>query len=250
LNKANQKDVAGTDVLLMTDAGNPSVPPSRRVPPTPIAEWLRHPLALLLVSSILIPSIVYFLQSRNASVAARQAKALSIINKNAEFDGQLYSIFTDLSFFNVHNESLLQKLKSTDDLAAIKKRNDELRDRRIEFDKEFAARYTEFSKSYSDQHLWVDDLVVEGVVLGLFSADDVRNGSSNPQLVKLKQDIEAYRKNVGNSRGVLGLFHDVLFRDNEYDPNKITGDWITGRYNRFHNERKLVVDELVRDFMP
>lgn len=243
----------------MTDAGNPGRPRPTPVRAESLTDWLRHPLALLLVSSILIPSIVYWLQSRNASVNAKQAKALNIITKNAEFEGQLYAIFTDLSFFNVRNAKLLvQTPKTADDRgpktardqAAIKKRVNDLRDRRNEFEKEFSARYTEFSKSYSDQHLWVDDLVVEGVVLGLFSAEDVRNRTSNEHLVKLKRDIEAYRKNVANSKGVLSRFYDVLFVNGQYDPNKITGDWITGTYNKYHLDRKLIVDELVRDFMP
>lgn len=214
-----------------------------------IAEWSRHPLALLLVSSVVIPLIIYRLQARNALLEARQRKALAIVASDAEFEGQLYSLFMDLSFFNSNNGTLLEIPKrETED--EKKKREDELAKRRADFEKEFANRYTDFSKLFSDQHLWVDDLPVEGVVLQLFTADDVRKQNTNQASVKLMKDVEAYRKNVADCRLVLGRFHDLLRDNGKYDPNKVTGDWITGTYNRLHIERKLIVDELVEDFMP
>jgi hypothetical protein len=213
-------------------------------------ESFRHPLALLLVSSILIPSIVYWLQARNTLREARQKKALEIVSRNADFEGQLYSLYTDLSFFNANNQSLLQPPKSPEDPGAKKTREDQLRKNREEFKKEFANRYIEFTKLFSDQHLWVDDLAVEGVVLRLFTAEDVRNKSSNPDLTKLLRDIETYRRNVADSRIVLGRFQDLLISEGRYDPNKISGEWVTGTYNKLRDQRRLIVDELVGDFMP
>lgn len=214
------------------------------------ADWARHPLALLLVSSALIPWIVYSLQARNALREARQKKALSIVTSNAVFEGQLYSLYTDLGFFNSNNKSLLQSPKSPEEPKSKRRREDELGKRREEFRKEFASRYTDFSKVFSDQHLWVDDLVVEGVVLQLFTADDVRTKSTNAALAKITKDVEAYRQNVADSRIVLGRFLELLLDDSKYDPNKITGEWVTGTYNKLHDRRKLIVDELVADFMP
>jgi hypothetical protein len=240
----------GVGVLLLTDADSVRSEPKNHHWLQISAASLRHPLALVLVSSLLIPFVIYLLQAHNASVDGRQKKALAIVTKNAEFEGQLDSIYADLSFFNVRKQTLLQPPKPTESSDAMKQNQDKLRDEQDKSEKEFANRYTEFSKSYSNQNLWVDDLVIEGVILGLFSANDIRNQNSKPNLVKLRNDIEMYRKNVVDSKSVLARYHKVLFEDEAYDPTKISGNWITGTYNRLHDERKLIVDELVRDFLP
>lgn len=251
--------VSGTDAIdslgamMLTDAGAFVVKGPRGAWLQRRADLFRHPLTLLIVTSILIPSIIYVLQSRKSLTEVRQKKALEIVGRNAEFEGQLSSLYADLGFFNNSNQEILQSNHEAFEQAAKAKRTykarGELDARRMKFDELYAKRYAEFAKSYSDQHLWVDDLPVEGIILELFSADDVLDKKPTPRLDKLRAHIEAYRKNVANSQEVLGLFHDALFQDGYYNTKEIGGRFTTA-YQKLHEERKALVDELVKDFLP
>jgi len=93
-------------------------------------------------------------------------------------------------------------------------------------------------------------LVIEGVILGLFSASDLSNQTPRPNLIKLRNDIETYRINIIDTKSILTRSYNAVFEVECYDPEKIKGESITGIYNKLHDQRKLIVDELVRDFLP
>ncbi|MDX6693313.1 MAG: hypothetical protein QOF02_916 [Blastocatellia bacterium] len=233
-----------------------------------LTNAVRHPLALLLISSAVIPAVVYMLNARRTLAEDRQKKAVEIVKQNADFEGQLYSLYADLSLFHQNNKQTLAASlpsdKTGDELEKL--RRAEIGRRQVELAKTFGARYAEFSKNYSDQHLWVDSLYVQGIILKLFTAEDVRKlrelqpeqpvSGLSANLLKLRDDIESYKQNFIDSAGLIGTYSALLLKK-DYDPltqsisDSISGaKGITGQYNNLRRERSIIIDNLVHDFTP
>jgi hypothetical protein len=259
------------DPMLLTDAGVLSPPPENNQIGfgKQLSEISRQPITLLIVSSILIPFIVFSFNSCKARREARQRKALDVIEKNSAFDGLLYSLYADLSTFYIKSKTIQGKTPE--------ERQQAIGDARERFLGEFSTRNVEFAKTYSDQHLWVDDLLLQGEILGLYSADDLQRlrtylrtqdvgaeKSLTPEackcgeaLAKLSRDVYAYRLNVSRSVGIIGTYLTLVSAPG-YEPNPTKDELkkkldeelkdITNSYNDRHAERKQIIDELVKDF--
>jgi hypothetical protein len=123
----------------------------------------------------------------------------------------------------------------------------------------------------------VDDLLLQGEILELYSADDLQRlrsylrtqdvggeKSLTPQmcncgeaLAKLSRDVYGYRLNVSRSVGIIGKYLKLVSAPG-YEPNpteeevkkKLDAELtaITSSYNDQHAERKQIIDELVKDF--
>ncbi|HBB94964.1 MAG TPA: hypothetical protein DC054_06205 [Blastocatellia bacterium] len=258
-------------MLLLTDAGMPGPSPQNDQIGfgKQLSGILRQPITLLIVSSVLIPFIVFSFNSCKARRDARQTKALDVIEKNSAFDGTLYSLYADLTTFYVNTKAIQGETPE--------ERQNAIKSAQEKFLGEFSTRNVEFAKTYSDQHLWVDDLLLQGEILELYSADDLQRlrsylrtqkvgaeKSLTPQmcncgeaLAKLSRDVYAYRLNVSRSVGIIGKYLKLVSAPG-YEPNpaeeevkkKLDAELtaITSSYNDQHAERKQIIDELVKDF--
>lgn len=230
-----------------------------------IPDILRHPFALLLMSSALIPLLIFVFNTYKTRVDARQKKALEIVEKNANFDSQLNLLSVDFAFFYKNNVRLfaeIDSLRTSDpgDKAAnlqLENKKKELRNKAKDFRSQVFDHYSQLVKSFpdSEKNIWVDGLFVQGMILNLFSADDLkalklsRNG--NQRLAQLQSDIEAYKTNYISSLALINGYQDKFFEDmpdtKRFD---LVNKELNQRYNDLNNARQEVVSNLVEDFTP
>lgn len=234
-----------------------------------LAEILRHPFALLLVSSALIPVLIFLFNSYKTLVDTRQKKALEIVEKNDDFERQLNLLNLDFAYFYKSNIQLFSeidglKTANTDDRAAmaeLEKKKAELRTSANAFNPKIFEHFSQLVKSFpdSDQNIWVDNLYLHGVLLGLYSAEELKAfktaGASSPavgrQLTNINRDIAAYKQNYVETMKLIGRFQNKLFDDvpgnQRFD--KVNQE-LNEKYNALSNARQEIISNLVEDFTP
>lgn len=245
--------------LLLTDAETFSVPTDsdkHKSFTTRLVEIFKHPFALLIISSMLIPLTIYIFNSYKSVRDSRQKKALEIISQSAEFEGRISSIYKDLTLFQEDNRELFKALiTSPNDAGNL----NQIKNRRERFQIFFNPRYSEFEKTGND-NLWVEDLYAEGVALQLFTSEDVQTLNSSegntdmskidPELKTLHENIDSYKKSFENTIQKIGDYKSNLINE-PADTKKIfvTGS-INDALNKQRKERKNIVQNLVKTFTP
>ena len=163
----------------------------------PVIEYLRHPLVVLLVGSLVGSIVIPYINARSTETRlfqeARLRKATEIMNHSREFSSEMNSLMTAIGSY--HFDNIRMRIRPAEYKQTQKEFNKKMNDRYIEFDK----------KAW----WWYGSLLQEAAILKLASQDDLR---------KIDEDIKKYAANVNEHTGVMGeLWHAVVSPD--YDPH-------------------------------
>ena len=198
-----------------------------------LVAFLRHPLLLLVVGSIigsiLIPYFSQEASKKKVLQEARLRKAVDIVDTNTRTVSQLNSLSTRVAMFHEHN----QRLKPTPAQLRV------LQDKLVE---DMDARYLEFEKL---GWWWYRDLNDEAVILNIVPA----NGSD-----ALRAHINSYGQNMLETTNALKtLWHPCISADYDYKGKK--GEEISEirkqmdkKLQDLFNARNGIVNQLVTDF--
>lgn len=212
-------------------------------------EWLRHPLVLLLLSSAIIPAVLYLFNKQRDLNESRQREALDIVAKNSVFEGQLYALFSELGLFHQSN---IKRAPAAEELTKLK----------TALDVSWSKNYLDFRKSYPDGHVWVDDLYGQGVILKIFTADEVRTLLSTPEkdkdklpasdLKKLSRSIKRYKETINESLSELRKFWEqcisVDYEFAEIGNTSRLQTRMTNRLNELRDERARLITDMSEVF--
>lgn len=197
---------------------------------TSVLDFLKHPLLLLIIGSIigsiLIPKISERSSRTQALQQARLRKAVEIVDNNTVTISQLNAIRTRLGMFHGDNVRLKPppaKLKELQDQLAQDMNN----------------RYLEFDKS---GWWWYRALNEQAVILEIVPP----TGSS-----KLRNHVEAYHDNIGQTVNVLQeMWHACVAADYDYKDARITQiqEKMNKAWNDVDKTRNQIVNDLVADF--
>lgn len=201
--------------------------------PNPSFEFLRHPLLLLVVGtiigSILIPYFSERATKKKVLQEARLRKAVDIVDTNTRTVSQLNSLSTRVAMFHENNVRLKP--------SPVELRT--LRDKLIE---DMDARYLEFEKI---GWWWYRDLNDEAIILNIVPS----NGSD-----QLREHINSYGQNMLDTTNALKtLWHPCISSDYDYKGKK--GEEISeikknmdAKLQELFNARNAIVNQLVSDF--
>jgi len=196
-------------------------------------EFLRHPLLLLAVGSIigsfLIPYLTDRATKKKVLQEARLRKAVDIVDTNTRMVSQLNSISTRVSMFHENN-------------LRLKPSPEELRTARDKLIEDIDERYLEFEKA---GWWWYRDLIDEAVILKIVPP----NGSD-----QLREHINSYGQNMLDTTNALKtMWHPCISAEYDYKGKK--GEEISEikkkmdvRLNELFNQRNAIVNQLVADF--
>ena len=196
-------------------------------------EFLRHPLLLLVVGSIigsfLIPYLTDRATKKKVLQEARLRKAVDIVDTNTRMVSQLNSISTRVSMFHENN-------------LRLKPSPEELRTARDKLIEDIDERYLEFEKA---GWWWYRDLIDEAVILKIVPP----NGSD-----QLREHINSYGQNMLDTTNALKtMWHPCISAEYDYKGKK--GEEISEikkkmdvRLNELFNQRNAIVNQLVADF--
>ena len=195
-----------------------------------ILDFLKHPLLLLIVGSIvgsiLIPRISEQASHTKALQDARLRKAVEIIDNNTRTISQLNALRTRLGMF--HSDNVRLKPAS----AKLKEWQDKL-------GADMNDRYLEFEKT---GWWWYRDLNDEAVVLEIVPP----TGSD-----KLRKDVNAYHTNILDTVKALNeMWHACVDATYDYQDPHITEiqQKMNKEWDDLTNARSQVVNDLVADF--
>lgn len=193
-------------------------------------NFLRHPLLLLIVGSIvgsiLIPRISEKASHTKALQDARLRKAVEIIDNNTRTISQLNALRTRLGMFHSDNARL------NPPPAKLKEWQDKL-------GADMNDRYLEFEKT---GWWWYRDLNDEAVILEIVPP----TGSD-----KLRNDVNAYHANIlGTVKALNTMWHACVDADYDYKDSHITQvqEQMNMDWDNLTNARNQVVNDLVADF--
>lgn len=193
-------------------------------------EFLKHPLLLLIVGSvigsILIPRISEKASRTKALQDARLSKAVEIVDNNTKTFSQLNALRTRLGMFHTDNV----RLKPSP--AKLKELQDKLSE-------DMNNRYLEFERT---GWWWYRDLNDEAVILEIVPP----TGSD-----KLRDDVNAYHANVVQTVTVLNeMWHPCVEGGYDYKDGRVTQimEKVNKEWEDLGNARNQLVNNLVADF--
>lgn len=194
-------------------------------------DFLKHPLLLLIVGSIigsiLIPKISEQASRTKALQEARLRKAVEIVDNNTVTISQLNAIRTRLAMFHGDNVRLKPppvRLKELQDQLAQDMNN----------------RYLEFEKT---GWWWYRALNEQAVILEIVPP----TGSG-----KLRSHVDAYHDNISQTVNVLQeMWHACVDADYDYQDARIIQiqEKMNKGWNDVDKARNQVVNDLVADFI-
>jgi hypothetical protein len=197
---------------------------------TSALDFLKHPLLLLMVGSIvgsiLIPHISERTSRTKALQDARLRKAVEIIDNNTRTISQLNALRTRLGMF--HNDNVRSKPTP----AKLKEWQDKL-------GADMNDRYLEFEKT---GWWWYRDLNDEAVILEIVPP----TGSD-----KLRNDVNAYHTNILDTVKALNeMWHPYVDADYDYKDSHMTEvqESVSKEWDKLTNARTEAVNNLVADF--